>query len=147
VYHTQQNPRLVEHQDATQYVPKKLGDGKTYYVEEVNGPLVFRISVGAKQVYQNTLAGFARDYGTLCDRNYRITRTGKSLDTVYTINPLKETPIPDAIKQLVLPDLGDVITGKIKSFDQQDEAVKESDPTTELFGSEPTSPMDEKSIF
>lgn len=136
VYHTVQNPKLEQYQDAKKWTPEKLRDGKTYFIEEINGPMVFRISVGAKQVYQNTLAGFARDYGTLIDRNYRVSRTGKSLDTVYSINPLKESTMPDGAKDLVLPDLGEVVIGKIKSFDQSEQVddSKPVNPEEELFG-------------
>jgi hypothetical protein len=133
IYHTTQNPKAAE-ADSVKWTPIKLKDGKTYYVEAVNGPLVFRISMGHKGAYQNMIVGFARDYGTLCDRNYRISRTGKELDTVYQLTPLKESPAPEAIKELKLPDLGDVITGKVKSFNQEDAPAEElpiSDPFAE----------------
>ena len=142
VYHAAQNPKLDQYADAKKWSPVKLNDGKTYYVEEVNGPMVFRISIGQKQVYQNTLAGFARDYGTLIDRNYRISRTGKSLDTIYGITPLKESPMVDAIKDLYLPDLGDVIIGKVKSMSPQEEAKPEN-AEEELFGAEQSIPTEE----
>jgi hypothetical protein len=138
IFHTQQNPKLEQYQDATKWTPVKLGDGKTYYRDTINGPMVFRISVGQKGVYQNTITGFARDYGSLIDRTYRFSRTGKELDTTYNITPLKESPMPaeliDAMK--TLPDLGDVITGKVKTFGQAEEMA-----AAELDGLDPL-PMD-----
>jgi hypothetical protein len=146
VYHAVQNPKIADDADATKWTPIKLKDGKTYYVEAVNGPLVFRISMGQKGAYQNMIVGFARDYGTLCDRNYRISRSGTKLDTVYQLTPLKESPAPEAIKELKLPDLGDVITGKVKSFNQEDTPAEEL-PISDPFADKVEEKQDDAAIF
>jgi hypothetical protein len=144
VYHAQQNSRLETNPNADKWQAVKLNDGKTYYKETVNGPMVFKISVGQKGVYQNTIVGFARDYGTLIDRNYRVSRTGSNLDTTYNLVPLKEGPMPDELAECMrtLPDLGDVITGKITAFDQDDNIVEDVPLDTDAAKVE-----DDKSVF
>jgi hypothetical protein len=147
IYHTQQNPKLAQYQDAVKWTPVKLGDGKTYYKETINGPMVFRISVGQKGAYQNMIIGFARDYGTLTDRNYRFSRTGKELDTTYNITPLKESPMPEEAVEAMkaLPDLGDVITGKVKRFGQDEETPTEETMPGD-FGDIGQAPLEEPPI-
>lgn len=127
IYHTQQNPRLNDHpEDVTlQWVAGKANDGKVYYKQEVDGPMVFKISQGAKSIYQKQILELSRD-NELNDRDYRMTRSGKDLDTTYTIKAKKEGPMPAGVETLVLPDLGDVVRGKIRSFGQEpgDETVQ-----------------------
>jgi hypothetical protein len=130
IYHNKQNPKLDQYQDAIKWEPVKLGDQKTYYKETVNGPMIFKTSMGQKGAYQNMIIGFARDYGSLIDRNYRFSRTGKELDTVYQLTPGKESPMPDELTEArkTLPDLGDVIIGKVKSFsEEEDVPMSEAD--------------------
>ena len=46
-----------------------------------------------KQAYKNfwaPLVSFYHEYGTLCDRDYKIKRIGKGTDTTYSIIPKKE---------------------------------------------------------
>jgi hypothetical protein len=137
VYHTQQNPKLEKYADATKWAPVKLGDGKTYYKDTINGPMVFRSSVGNKGMYQNMLTGFARDYSSLIDRNYKYSRTGKELDTTYSLTPMKEAALSEEMIACMksLPDLGDVISGKVTKFGQEDEPMSAAG---EAFASEAT---------
>jgi len=57
-------------------------------------PFVFEQAwVGNSNIGQ-LLAEFTGEYGTLTDRDYKITRIGKGLDTKYSIIPLKEGDTP-----------------------------------------------------
>lgn len=119
IYHANQNPRLNEHpeQENLQWKPVKLpGDQRTYFKQEVNGPMIFKITPGAKNVYQNLIIKFSGTYGSLNDRDYQMSRAGGGLDTTYTIMPVKEGPLPAGAVGLDLPDLGEVIKGKKKTF-------------------------------
>lgn len=49
--------------------------------------------------FWDQMSGFHEEYGTICDRDYRIKRNGKKLDTSYQIIPLPPDPDFD-IKQL-----------------------------------------------
>lgn len=45
--------------------------------------------------FWSSLVTYHEDYGTLCDRDYKIVRTGKQLDTTYTITPKGGSEDPD----------------------------------------------------
>ena len=61
-------------------------DGKSYDARN------FLIVKQNKQFW-NTLVGYFHEFGTLCDRDYKITRTGTGRDVVYSIIP--KSPDPD----------------------------------------------------
>lgn len=62
-------------------VEKEVG-GKTYAACE------YRIIRQAHKNFWSTLVGYFNRYGTICDRDYEITRRGDRLDTTYNIIPL-----------------------------------------------------------
>lgn len=52
----------------------------------------FGIVRQAKRNFWQQLSNLGMRYGTLCDRDYEITRTGERLDTTYSIIPLDQDP-------------------------------------------------------
>jgi hypothetical protein len=133
IMHIGQNPRLEESSDAPRWQPVKQGT-QTFYKEEVNGPMVFSISVGRGGSYVNKLVNFSKEYGSLCDRDYKLSRTGKSLDTIYELlpkDPSKKSKEVAAVTLETLPSLQDYIMGKNISMHPEDgideEVVKDDD--------------------
>lgn len=61
-------------------------DGKTY-------PARNFMVVKQYNAFWRQLAGYHQEFGTICDRDYKITRTGTGRDIVYSIIP--KTPDPD----------------------------------------------------
>lgn len=76
--------KVIKTQDKlTQFEGK---DGKTYNARN------FMI-VKQYNAFWRQLAGYHQEFGTICDRDYKITRTGTGRDIVYSIIP--KTPDPD----------------------------------------------------
>lgn len=74
----------------------KDGEKKT-----AEGPVIGIVKQGYKNFW-STLVGYYQRYGTICDRDYEITRKGNGTDTTYSIIRLEKD---DA------PDLADVVDG------------------------------------
>jgi hypothetical protein len=119
ILHPAQNPALDNDPTAAKWERVTIG-GKAAYKEIINDVRVFRTGVGKDNKYRGALVGFAQDYGTFLDRDYRYTRTGEKLNTTYDIIPQNPKPVDDKIKALIssLPDLSKVVTGEIYAFNQ-----------------------------
>ena len=53
----------------------------------------FGILKQSHQLFWNQMSGYHHEYGTICDRDYKIRRIGGSIDTTYQIIP-REPVIP-----------------------------------------------------
>ena len=135
----QQNPRLARFPDAEKWERVVVKD-IPFFKEAVNGPAIFRIGPGKDQKYKNMLVNFADEYGTLCDRDYKLVRTGGAKETTdYSLiakDPKKASKEVLQAKKDV-PELADVVSGKIKSLDgeelEQSEPGKAATDPAELF--------------
>lgn len=137
IMHTKQNPALELDQNAQRWQPVKSG-GMTYYKEEVNKPMIFKTKVGQKNKYQNLITQLWQEYGTLCDRDYKWSRSGSSLDTDYTLIAKDPSKISKEVKEELenLPKLSDYVRGTASSFSQSNGEVEEpveEEKTEELF--------------
>lgn len=137
IMHRQQNPRLAQFPDAQKWERVVVKD-VPFYKETVNGPMIFKTGPGKDKKYKNMLVNFSDEYSTLCDRDYKWLRTGSTKETTdYSLMP---KDAKKAIKEVAaaakdLPDLGDVISGKVKSLDNAEVAAngKEAEDSTDLF--------------
>ena len=121
IFHKVQNPALEGTQEAQRWERVKVGPA-FFYKEAVNGPMIFRMSPGKGGTNKSALIGFANEYEGLCDREYKWSREGAGRDdTKYTLTPKDKTNLED-LSELIskLPLLSDVVTGKIKSFSQEE---------------------------
>lgn len=103
---------------------KKPGSDET---EKVTEKAIVVVAMGEKNFW-NALRGFAGHYGTACDRDYKITRSGSTTDTTYSIIPMD--PLTDEQGNRLVPknpdgswtawgkrydseyDLAEIITGQ-----------------------------------
>jgi hypothetical protein len=97
-------PKLIERTAAIAVLRKEIpkADGKgteiVDYVEDITiGDQVYKARWYGivRQAYRNfwhMLSDLGMRYGTLCDRDYEIKRTGERLDTKYSIIPLEPDP-------------------------------------------------------
>ena len=131
ILHKTQNPRLEEDADAERWAVTKVGNN-TFYKEEPNKPMIFSLSVGRANIYQNKLIGFWQENGTLTDRDYKFTRSGAKLDTIYDLIPkdkAKKSKEVAAFSLDNLPAVSDFVTGKNYSMaptGDGEEAVEEN---------------------
>lgn len=56
----------------------------------------------------NDIIGYAEEYGSITDREYKFSRVGEKLNTVYSLIPLKEQDTPAEDKELDLIDTSSV---------------------------------------
>lgn len=56
-----------------------------------------------------TIVEFSNDYGTITDRDYKLTRRGESINTTYTLLPREVTPLSKEDKAVDVIDLTDVV--------------------------------------
>lgn len=122
ILHKTQNPRLEEDADAERWAVTKVGNN-TFYKEEPNKPMIFSLSVGRANIYQNKLIGFWQENGTLTDRDYKFTRSGAKLDTIYDLIPkdkAKKSKEVAAFSLDNLPAVSDFVTGKNYSMGASD---------------------------
>ena len=68
------------------------------------------------------LVEYAKELGTICDRDYRIKRIGEGLKTNYNLIPMDTSVLKKEEKTLPLVDAGQFI--KSLSYDEQIDAVK-----------------------
>jgi len=52
----------------------------------------FGIVKQSHQLFWNQMSGYHHEYGTICDRDFKVQRVGEKLDTTYRIVPLREDP-------------------------------------------------------
>jgi len=71
-----------------------------------------------------TLVEFADDYGSLCDRDYKLTRRGESINTTYTLLPREVTPLSKEEKSVELIDLSEIV--KDLTYEEQEELLSGS---------------------
>jgi hypothetical protein len=127
IMHRKQNPALDEDDSADRWQPVKVGN-ITYYKEEVNYPRIFSLSVGRANAYQSKLVGFWQENGTLTDRDYKFSRTGQKLDTIYDLIPKDKSKKSKEVAQYTLEDLpsvSDYVTGKNYSMNPTGESEAE----------------------
>jgi hypothetical protein len=55
------------------------------------------------------LVDFSNDYGSLCDRDYKMTRRGSGIDTTYTLLPRDVSPFTKDDKSHELVDLNGIV--------------------------------------
>jgi hypothetical protein len=119
IIHARQNPQLDINQNAPRWQPIKIGS-QTFYKEEVNYPMVFATKVGKKSMYRNAITGFWQEYGTLGDRDYKWSRNGAGLDTIYTLQPKDPTKKSKEVAEFTLetlPSITDYIVGNPTSME------------------------------
>lgn len=78
--------KLLGYRDATEEVEVKDGDS----TKKVKQKKIVIVNMGMKNFF-GALQGIFGIYGTVCDRDYAIKRSGEGLDTDYTIVPLDKT--------------------------------------------------------
>ncbi|QDF16420.1 ssDNA binding protein [Mycobacterium phage EasyJones] len=100
-------------------------DGKTY-----QGRRFILIQEPAKTFWGQPV-GYAGEYGTLCDRDYKITRQGSGLATQYILTPKGEDPDwrMDGSSYKALHERYGYGTGK----DMNGQPIKEDDPERFLY--------------
>jgi hypothetical protein len=88
--------KLLGFRDKTREVKRKV-EGK----EETKTEKAIVIVDQAWSNFWNILDGFAKEYGTILDRDYKVTRNGDDKDTTYQIVPMERIPWndPDTGKQ------------------------------------------------
>lgn len=69
---------------------------------------IFGTSLSAKGLAP-TLVEFSNDYGTLTDRDYKLTRRGESINTTYTLLPREVSPLSKEDKAAEISTLTDVV--------------------------------------
>lgn len=105
--------------DKTREVTRKKPGGKDDETETIIEKDIVVVAMGWKNFWA-TLQGFAGHYGTVCDRDYKITRSGATTDTTYSIIPLDPITDGNGNKLVVASewgkryesdyDLGEIIT-------------------------------------
>lgn len=114
IMHKRQNPQLEQDPNATRWTQVKLS-GTVYYREDVNGPRILRTKRGNNKYIEKMFVDYADEYGTWCDRDYRWSRTGSSMDdTSYSLVPKDPSKMTKEITEVVksLPKLTDYVMGK-----------------------------------
>lgn len=133
IYHKQQNFRLESNPEAARWPMVKVA-GSNYYKEDVNAVRWFRTGRGGKGSTESMFINFGREYGTLCDRDYKWSRTGAGkTDTSYSLipkDPSEKSPaVIEAAKDL--PSLIDVVVGKTRTWGAKPVAAAESEEPVE----------------
>jgi hypothetical protein len=83
-----------------------------------------------------TLIEYAAEYGSIVDRDYNISRSGKGMnDTSYKLIPLSPSDVEEGVADLVLADLA--VAYKVLPYDEQEAFFLEG--ATETAGSKPAS--------
>lgn len=82
--------KRVGYRDATRTVTRKK-EGSEETEDVIEKALIF-VNQGWKNFF-TTLKGFAGHFGTLCDQDFKITRSGTDTDTDYSIIPLGQVPV------------------------------------------------------
>jgi len=114
IIHKGQNPALNTDSQATKWTPVKQG-AQILYKEDVNEIRILRTKFGKDNYLKNMVLKFADEYGTLCDRDYKFSRTGASTKTSYSFVPRDPSPISEVVLKAKkeTPHLEDIITGKV----------------------------------
>ncbi len=124
ILHMAQNPGLGNNPEAVSW-ERVTYLGKPYYQEFVKGLRIFRTGPGKDNKYKDALVGFATEYGTFADRDYKWERSGTEKATTYTLIPKDPSSMSEEVKKIIstLPNLEKVVSGKIIAFGQEEEEV------------------------
>ena len=124
IMHISQNNRLETDSNAERWQQTSVG-GSIYFKQEVNAPMIFATKYGKDHIYKQNLIDFAEEYGVFTDRDYKYSRAGVLLKTLYTLRPKDPTKISKELVALKssLPKLADYVSGKVVTFDSADEGV------------------------
>ena len=131
ILHKSQNPNIQA--GSNEGIWAQIKQGKSIlYKEEINAFRLFRTKFGYQGRYRQMFVDFAKEYGTLCDRDYSWSRVGATnKNTNYNLMPKKESQfeVPQGTMSITdLPNLGDVVCGKVRTFSQiKSNEVKESE--------------------
>lgn len=121
ILHKSQNPKIQAGSNEGIWSQVKHGKG-ILYKEEINAFRWFRSKFGFQGRYRQMFIDFVKEYETLCDRDYSWSRTGATnKNTNYSLMARKEGKLilPDGVMSIKdLPDLGDAVCGKIRTFSQ-----------------------------
>jgi len=100
--------------------PMKIGN-RTYYVEEVNYPHIFKRTFGRGNANWNAFKSIYDNFGTWKDRPFTWRRNGqrKNINTTYALTGLDKEPLSKEIAEMAgkLPSLESIVTGKVTSLD------------------------------
>ena len=121
ILHKSQNPNIQAGSNEGIWPQAKQGKS-ILYKEEIGTFMWFRTKYGYQGRYRQMFVDFANEYNTLCDRDYSWSRAGATrTNTNYSLMPKKEGKLvlPDGVMAIKdLPDLGEVVCGKIRTFSQ-----------------------------
>lgn len=136
ILHKTQNRKLEMDQNAERWTLQKIGT-QTFYRQDINGVMLFRTGPGARGYIKNLIIENAREYDTLCDRDYKWARKGAGRDdTKYTLLAKDKSDTSDEVLEAAktLPSLMDVVVGKVKTFTAgpvNEDALKDEGQTDE----------------
>ena len=138
IMHKTQNPRLERDENAPRWQQKKVGS-TVYYEEDVAGPMILRCKRGKDGYLRKKFLNIDEENGTWCDRDYKWSRSGGGINTVYDLLGKDPSKLAKEIKAVKdeLPELASVVSGKITSFNSEESDVI----------AEPSSNSDDDGLF
>jgi hypothetical protein len=86
ILHKNQNPELNKNADAAKWEAATINN-QVFYKEDVGEIRLLRMKFGKDGYLKNKVLNFVNEYGTLCDRDYRFSRTGSDKRTLYDFTP------------------------------------------------------------
>ena len=95
-------------------------------------------------MYRNAITGFWQEYGTLGDRDYKWSRNGAGLDTIYTLTPKDPTKKSKEVAEFTLetlPSITDYIVGNPTSMEAISEPKEEVKASVKGNGSSKDDPF------
>lgn len=129
IIHKTQNPKLNTDDKAAKWEPVKVGT-QTLYKENVEAIRIYRMKFGKDGYLKTAILNLSEEYGTLCDRDYKIVRTGKDKTTLYSFIPKDPSEAPEKIAEAMkeVPSLVDILVpGKTESTKKEEEAVADGE--------------------
>lgn len=113
IIHKTQNPDLNTNPEAVKWDLFKQGNNITLYKENVGDIRIFRMKFGKDGVMKNTIHQFVSEYGTLSDRDYRYSRSGSGIKTVYSLVPRDPTQPSSEVAAAIerMPNIIEVVGG------------------------------------
>jgi len=86
IIHKAQNPKLNSDPDAPKWEAVTQGK-QIVYKEAIDEMRILRTKWGKDGYIKNMIIGFVDEYGTLCDRDYKFSRNGGGIKTLYSFLP------------------------------------------------------------
>jgi len=125
INHSKQNQYFEKNPTREEFKWAKTQDnlGNIYFKEEVNSPMIFCIGVGKDGVYKKTITSWINEWNTLTDRDYKITRSGEGINTIYSFIYKEAKPFDANIALQPLPDLEKVVKGEVTTFTEKEPGV------------------------